>query len=67
MARASDMNRSTPSSSTMPDTGMLPREASVAARMMKPEPLTPAEPLEVNINTARTINWSVKVNGVLVA
>ncbi|MNC78544.1 hypothetical protein D3C76_1513980 [compost metagenome] len=51
----------------MPDTGMLPREASVAARMMKPEPLTPAEPLEVNINTARTINWSVKVNGVLVA
>ncbi|MNC61480.1 hypothetical protein D3C75_1114230 [compost metagenome] len=56
IARASDMNRSTPSNNTMPATGIVPRDESVAARMMKPEPVTPAEPLEVNINTASTIN-----------
>ena len=47
IARASDMKRSTPNSNTMPATGMVPRDDSVAARMMKP--VTPAEPLEVNI------------------
>ncbi|MCY1441919.1 hypothetical protein D9M71_582590 [compost metagenome] len=56
IARASDMKRSTPSRSTMPATGMVPKEDKVAARMMNPEPVTPAEPLEVNINTASTIN-----------
>ncbi|MNR40470.1 hypothetical protein D3C85_1587610 [compost metagenome] len=50
------MNRSTPSSNTMPATGMVPRDDKVAARMMNPEPVTPAEPLEVNISTASTIS-----------
>ncbi|MNR67800.1 hypothetical protein D3C85_1919940 [compost metagenome] len=56
IARASDMNRSTPNSNTMPATGMVPRDDKVAARMMNPEPVTPAEPLDVNISTASTIN-----------
>ncbi|MNR42351.1 hypothetical protein D3C85_1608580 [compost metagenome] len=56
IARASDMKRSTPNSKTMPATGIVPNDDKVAARMMKPEPVTPAEPLEVNINTASTIN-----------
>ncbi|MNP36785.1 hypothetical protein D3C76_1301980 [compost metagenome] len=67
IARASDMKRSTPSKSTMPATGMVPREDKVAARMINPDPVTPADPLEVNIKTASTINWSVRVSGVLVA
>ncbi|MOA55500.1 hypothetical protein D3C78_1793030 [compost metagenome] len=46
---------------------MVPRDDKVAARMINPEPVTPADPLEVNIKTASTINWSVRVNGVLVA
>jgi hypothetical protein len=33
----------------MPATGMVPRDDNVAARMMNPEPVTPADPLEVNI------------------
>ncbi|MNR22139.1 hypothetical protein D3C85_1390790 [compost metagenome] len=67
MARASDMKRSTPSSRTMPATGMLSMVARVAARVMKPEPVTPAEPLEVSSSTPSTISWSIRVNGVLVA
>ncbi|MCY1299092.1 hypothetical protein D9M70_486070 [compost metagenome] len=67
MARASDMKRSTPSSSTMPATGILPIEASVAASVIKPEPVTPAEPLEVSSSTPSTTSWSVMVSGVLVA
>ncbi|MNY62347.1 hypothetical protein D3C86_1991460 [compost metagenome] len=50
------MKRSTPSNKTMPATGIVPSDDKVAAKMMKPEPVTPAEPLEVNINTASTIN-----------
>ena len=65
--RASDMKRSTPSSSTMPATGMVPNEARVAARVIKPEPVTPAEPFEVSISTPSTMNWSIMESGVLVA
>ncbi|MNV40259.1 hypothetical protein D3C71_1318600 [compost metagenome] len=50
------MKRSTPSRSTMPATGMLSIVARVAANVMKPEPVTPAEPLEVSNRTPRTIN-----------
>ncbi|MNY67361.1 hypothetical protein D3C86_2049340 [compost metagenome] len=51
----------------MPATGMWSSEARVAARVMKPEPVTPAEPFEVSSSTPSTISWSVSVNGVLVA
>lgn len=67
MARASDMNRSMPSSSTIPATGILPSEASVAASVMNPDPVTPADPFDVSSSTPSTANWSVSVNGVLVA
>ena len=45
-----------PCSNTIPATGMVPKEDKVAARIINPEPVTPADPLEVNIKTARTIN-----------
>jgi len=51
----------------MPATGILPIDASVAARVMNPEPVTPAEPLDVSISTPSTTSWSVSVSGVLVA
>ncbi len=38
IARASDMKRSTPRMSAMPATGTVPVAASVAAKVMKPEP-----------------------------
>jgi hypothetical protein len=58
MARASDMKRSTPRSSTMPATGILPIDASVAASVMKPEPVTPAAPFEVSSRTPSSRSWS---------
>ncbi len=67
MARASDMKRSIPSSSTIPATGILPSEASVAASVMNPDPVTPADPFDVSSSTPSTTSWSVSVNGVLVA
>ena len=42
IARASDMNLSMPRMSAMPATGTSGTTASVAARVMKPEPVTPA-------------------------
>ena len=39
----------------MPATGILPSEARVAASVMKPDPVTPAEPLDVTDNTPSTI------------
>src|SRR5262249_44703 len=50
-ARASDMNRSTPRMSAMLATGIWPTEERVAASTMKPEPVTPAAPFEVNSRT----------------
>src|SRR5262249_35438224 len=50
-ARASDMNLSTPRMSAMLATGMWPTEERVAANTMKPEPVTPAAPFEVNSRT----------------
>jgi hypothetical protein len=35
--------------------------------VIKPEPVTPAEPLEVSSSTPSTTSWSVMVSGVLVA
>src|SRR3954469_24316797 len=52
IARASDMNRSTPSTSASPSTGTVCVAASVLASTMKPDPVTPAAPFEVTINTA---------------
>jgi hypothetical protein len=46
---------------------MAPNNDKVAARMIKPDPVTPTEPLEVKISSARTISWSVSDSGVLVA
>jgi hypothetical protein len=40
----------------MPATGICSIEASVAASVMKPEPVTPAEPFDVTINTPSTTN-----------
>ena len=46
-ARASDMKRSMPRISASPATGHVPTEPSVAASTMKPLPVTPAAPFEV--------------------
>ena len=43
IARASDMNRSTPRTSASPSTGTAWVAASVLARTMKPDPVTPVE------------------------
>jgi hypothetical protein len=55
MARASDMNRSTPRISAIPSTGMEGKTASVAASVTNPDPVTPAAPFDVNINTASRV------------
>ncbi len=66
-ARASDMNRSIPKISASPATGMVGIAAKVAAKVMKPLPVTPAAPLEVSISTPRIVKVWVQVRGVLVA
>ena len=48
IARASDMKRSTPSSSARPASGMLGNADSVAASVMNPLPVTAAAPFEVS-------------------
>ena len=52
--RASDMNRSTPSSSARPAIGMFGNAESVAASVMNPLPVTAAAPLEVRRRMPRT-------------
>ena len=67
IARASDMKRSTPRISAMPATGTWPVEANVAAKVIKPLPVTPAAPFEVMSSTAsRPICW-LSDSGVSVA
>ena len=66
-ARASDMKRSTPRISAMPATGMVPTEASVAASMMKPLPVTPAAPFDVSSSTPRMPSCCASDRSVLVA
>lgn len=48
-ARASDMKRSTPINNAIPSTGIIGNAAKVAAKVMNPEPVTPAAPLDVII------------------
>src|SRR5262249_39236382 len=66
-ARASDMKRSTPRISAMLATGIWPTEASVAASTMKPLPVTPAAPFEVNSSTAMIPSCCHSVSSVFVA
>jgi len=58
MARTSDMNRSTPTSSASAAGGMAGIAASVAASVTKPLPVTPAAPFDVSIRIARIDNCS---------
>ena len=67
IALASDMNRSIPSSSARPATGMWPVLESVAARVMNPPPVTAAAPLEVNRSTPRIESCWPRLRGTLVA
>jgi len=67
-ARASDMKRSMPRMSTGPATGTWATAERVAAKTMKPLPVMPAAPLEVNSNTPSRVSWLVSLwRGVLVA
>ena len=66
-ARASDMKRSTPRIRASPATGTWPTAESVAARTMKPLPVTPAAPLEVSSRTASSVICWPSVIGVSVA
>ena len=52
IARASDMNRSTPTSSVRPAIGIIGNAVSVAASVMKPLPVTAAAPFEVSMRMA---------------
>ena len=56
IARASLMKRSTPSSSATPSTGTTFIAESVLASTMKPEPVTPAAPLDVIMRIASTLS-----------
>ena len=67
IARASDINRSTPKISAMPATGIFPIAPSVAANVMNPLPVTPAAPFEVRSNTPSNTSCSPSVSGVSVA
>ncbi len=51
----------------MPATGTSGTTASVAARVMKPAPVTPAAPLELSIATSSSAIWCHRVSSVLVA
>jgi hypothetical protein len=53
-ARASLMNRSTPSRSASPSTGTTRSAESVLASTTKPLPVTPAAPLLVTMSTPST-------------
>ena len=58
MARASLMNRSTPSSSATPSTGTVRVAASVLASTMNPDPVTPAAPLLVSMRMPSSVSCS---------
>ena len=66
-ARASDMKRSIPRISARPATGTLPTADRVAASTMKPLPVTPAAPFDVNSSTSNSVSCCASVIGVLVA
>ena len=51
MARASDINLSTPNKMAMLSIGITFKAVSVEARTINPLPVTPAAPLDVTINT----------------
>ena len=55
IARASDMKRSTPNNNAIPSTGIIGNAANVAAKVINPEPVTPAAPLDVSINTPNKV------------
>ena len=54
--RASDMKRSIPRMRARPATGIDGTTASVAARVMKPAPVTPEAPFDVSIATPRMVS-----------
>ena len=66
-ARASDIKRSMPRINARPATGTVPTAESVAAKTMKPLPVTPAAPLEVSNKIANSVICCVRSIGVLVA
>ncbi|MCY1546174.1 hypothetical protein D9M68_821560 [compost metagenome] len=53
------MKRSMPRISARPATGRWPTADRVAARTMKPLPVTPAAPLEAISSTASRVSWWV--------
>ena len=62
------MNRSIGNTSTIASTGILPDSVpSVAARVMKPPPVTAAAPLEVSSSTPRMVTQSVRLRWMLSA
>ncbi|MNS99710.1 hypothetical protein D3C72_1341200 [compost metagenome] len=61
----------------MPATGMVGTTASVAASVMKPEPVTPLAPLDVTMATARIVScwssvssmpvaWAMKITAIVI-
>ncbi|MNI30312.1 hypothetical protein D3C73_841540 [compost metagenome] len=57
------MKRSTPKISVIPAMGTEGTTDKVAARVMKPAPVTPAAPLELSIATASSKIWSPSDRG----
>ena len=53
--------------SASPATGIVGTEDSVAASTMKPLPVTPEAPFDVNSSTARIVSCWNRVSSVLVA
>lgn len=51
----------------MPATGTSGTTASVAARVMKPAPVTPAAPLDESMATSSRATWWPSVSSVFVA
>jgi len=64
-ARHSDMKRSIPRINAIPATGIAGTTESVAAKVIKPAPVIPAAPLELNIATKRIVICCVKVSSIL--
>ncbi len=61
------MNRSTPTSTARAAIGMSGTTARVAARVMKPAPVTPLAPLEVSMATPSRLAICSQLRWVLVA
>ena len=61
------MNRSMPTISARPATGIVGIAESVAASVTKPPPGTAAAPFDVSSSTARMLNCAVSGSGVFVA